>query len=148
MLKSNLKMILKTTCKLEAARNLARLIQYIQAMIYSQWFPGRNNVVSDCLSRDLHESPAHLKKLLTSIIPHQLPHNLRIAPLPPMVISRLSSLLARMPIRTEHQVRHKTSRLEAGTDGSPSSPTLVSTTTTNYPNSPSHGSKPFSSVHL
>ena len=137
----------ETTCKLEAARHLARLIQQVKAMLHSQWFPGEDNVVSDCLSRDLHLSPSRLTQILTSAVPHQLPPNFRIVPLPSTITSWLSSLLARMPVRTERRVKHKTSELEHGVAGPSSYPKSASTTTTVSPDSPSHGSVPFSYPH-
>jgi len=43
-----------TTAKLLAACHLAHVVQYVQYCLYSQWFPGEDNLVSDCLSHDIH----------------------------------------------------------------------------------------------
>ena len=58
-------------CKLEAARHLARIIQQVQSMIYTKWFPGCNNIVLDYLSRNFHLSPSCLTNLLAyAVVPH------------------------------------------------------------------------------
>ena len=47
----------ETTVKLITARHLANLILHAKACLYSQWFVGDENDVSDSLSRDIHLSP-------------------------------------------------------------------------------------------
>jgi hypothetical protein len=42
-----------------------------EACLYSQWFPGSMNDISDSLSRDFHISNSHLANLLLSWFPEQ-----------------------------------------------------------------------------
>ena len=46
-----------TTVKLKLARDLAETVLESKSMLYTQWFPGEDNVVADSLSRDLHLHP-------------------------------------------------------------------------------------------
>ena len=56
-------------CKMDLARahSLRLLDNWIKE--YSQWFPGKLNDVSDCLSRDFHLKDEQLTKLLTISVP-------------------------------------------------------------------------------
>ena len=51
-------------------------------MLYTQWFPGKDNLVADSLFRDLHLPSNVLTNLLSSLIPEQLPSQFRISLLP------------------------------------------------------------------
>ena len=53
--------------KLQAARKVASILIEREACIYSQWFPGDENDITDSLSRDLHLSDNDLTKLLTFV---------------------------------------------------------------------------------
>jgi len=87
-----------TTAKLLAARHLAHVVQHVQYCLYSQWFPGEDNLVSDGLSRDIHLTDNQLFLLLSSHIPSQLPPNFSTAPLPSVIESWDSSFLEKMPV--------------------------------------------------
>jgi hypothetical protein len=58
--KSNLTDKLDETVQLATARRLANLIMSTESSLYSQWFPGSQNVIADSLSRDFHIEDAHL----------------------------------------------------------------------------------------
>lgn len=49
--------------------------------LYSQWFPGDQNVVSDCLSRDFHLDDLQQTQLLVHAVPDQVPLDFDICPL-------------------------------------------------------------------
>lgn len=137
-----------TTAKLVAARHLASLIQGAEACLYAQWFKGEDNDVSDSLSRDLHISPPDLLHLLHSFFPSQVPNNFRIVDLPSEIVSWASSLLASLPVKKARLVKHKTTKLGAGTDGSNSSKTSNTMMTPTSLDSTNLGAGPFSSVPL
>ena len=134
-----------TTTKLLASRWIARLVKSSGSCLYSQWFPGSDNDVADCLSRDLHLSIPLLTNLLTSHANPQLPPNFKIAPLPSEIDSWLCSVLGKLPVKTARQVRPKISELAAGIGGQYSSQTLASPTTPSSKPSKSHGAAPSSS---
>ena len=129
----------ETTAKLVAARHLATLLQDTRACLYAQWFRGEDNDISDSLSRDLHIQTPHLLSLLKSKFPSQVPNNFRIVVLPSEIVSWVSSLLESLPVKKERLVKHKTTGLEAGTDGQNSSKTLNTMTTHSSQNSRSLG---------
>jgi len=61
--------------------------------ISTQWFPGDDNNVADCLSRDFHLSNYQLTALLRHFVPDQLPNNFVIKPIPNKISSIIASLL-------------------------------------------------------
>ena len=152
MKKSNFKMVDEddqdNTAKITAARKLARLIQASESLLYSQYFPGEDNDVSDCLSRDFNLTNIQLSHLLSSIVPNQLPDNFRIVPLPAEIVSWVFSLLEKLPVKMQRQVAHKNSALATSPAGKNSLAKLESSTTTSSPPSMSHGTAPSSSLHL
>jgi hypothetical protein len=83
--------------QLTTARHLAYIIIESKCCLYSQWFPGEENTVSDSLSRDFHIDPDHLSILLSHSFPEQVPFGLRILPLPEEIASWLTSLLRNQP---------------------------------------------------
>jgi hypothetical protein len=79
--------------QLSTARKLASLVIETRSCLYSQWFPGEENIVSDSLSRDFHLAASHLSFSLTSNFPDQAPFGLNILPLPSNIVSWATSLL-------------------------------------------------------
>jgi hypothetical protein len=79
--------------QLSTARKLAELIIKSECCLYSQWFPGDSNSISDSLSRDFHIPSSNLAFLLESHFPDQAPFGLTILPLPPDIVSWLTCLL-------------------------------------------------------
>ncbi len=75
------------------ARQLATIIIDSNACLYSQWFPGAENLIADSLSRDFHLNDDELTIFLTSRLPHQAPFGLKISPLPKEISSWLTSML-------------------------------------------------------
>ena len=131
--------------KTMAARHLARLLQHASSMLYSQWFPGDQNDVSDSLSRDNHLSNSQLHSMLNSHVPSQLTPNFRIVELPLKIRSWVFSLLEKMPVKTQRQVKHKISAMAISSGGPNSCTRSASNTTTSSPNSQNPGQEHFSS---
>ena len=79
--------------QLVTARKLASLVMDSKSCIYSQWFLGESNSISDSLSRDFHVDPSHLCNLLCDNFPLQVPFGLRLLLLPNEIVSWVTSLL-------------------------------------------------------
>ena len=77
----------------EVARTLATTVISAKCCLYSQWFEGKKNDVSDALSRDHHIPDSLLTSLLSTAFPHQLPNGLTIKPLPKEIGLWLTCLL-------------------------------------------------------
>lgn len=122
----------------EISRHFAELCVDYKIVHYAQWFAGKENDVSDALSRDDDRSDNELTNLLYSHVPEQMPEHFAIAPLPPEIVSWLTSLLQRLSVK--EQLRERRSRTEIGRSGggkstpSPSvSPTTSGSTTSTEP---------------
>ena len=82
------------------ARKLASLVLESNTVLYRQWFRGADNAVADSLSRDAYFlTPASHKQFLLSTIPHQIPKNFRVLPIPKEISSFISLTLQRMPVK-------------------------------------------------
>eukprot|EP00978_Attheya_sp_CCMP212_P044318 scaffold306800_cov28-Attheya_sp.AAC.1 len=55
--------------KENCARTLAKLCIDAKIKIYSQWFPGKQNIIADSLSRDTHLSDEKILSLLFATSP-------------------------------------------------------------------------------
>ena len=84
---------------------------------YSQWFPGRENDVSDALSRDDDRNDEDLTNILRSFVPSQVPDHFKIVPLPNEIVSWLTSLLLRLPVKEQLLEKHTRTKLGRGDDG-------------------------------
>jgi len=83
--------------QLSTARKLADIILSLNVCLYSQWFSGEENIITDSLSRDFHECDSHLASLLLSNFPDQVPFGLKILPIPPNIVSWLTCLMLSQP---------------------------------------------------
>jgi hypothetical protein len=79
------------------ARELATFTISKKSCLYSQWFSGGDNDVSDALSRDFHLSTNDLTLLIISSVPDQVPFGFRIQTLPSEISSWLPCLLKNQP---------------------------------------------------
>ncbi len=68
---------------------------------YSQWFCGADNAVADALSQDNDRSDKELTSIHCSHCPSQVPKHFKILPLPSEIISWLTSLLLRLPVKPQ-----------------------------------------------
>mmetsp|Transcript_13498 Transcript_13498/g.31904 ORF Transcript_13498/g.31904 Transcript_13498/m.31904 type:complete len:142 (-) Transcript_13498:825-1250(-) len=89
----------------------------LKARNYSQHMLGRDNVVTDCLSRDFHLSDAQLITMLTSIDDSLSPDMLKIVQVPDDLISWISKLERFAPDRLESPKAPIPSALAAGLSG-------------------------------
>jgi len=94
----------QSTVKLQ--RLLLPLIS-AKCCLYSQWFEGKKNDVSDALSLDHHISDFLLTTLLSTIFPHQLPNGLTIKPLPKEIGLWLICLLQKQAGKCSHWSNHR-----------------------------------------
>jgi hypothetical protein len=56
--------------QLTMARKLASIVLDASSSLYSQWFPGKHNDVSDACSRDFHLSDNELTNLILISVPN------------------------------------------------------------------------------
>jgi len=99
------------------ARYHARHMMGLKACNYSQHMPGRDNIVTDCLSRDFHLSDAQLIAMLTSLNDSLSPDMLKIVQVPDDLISWISKLEQLAPDRLESPKAPTPSALAAGLSG-------------------------------
>ena len=81
-------------CRGDATRKMKNRIKD-----YSQWFAGRYNWVSDALSRDDDRTDEELTNILCTFCPVQLPDHFKIVPLANKIVSCLTSLLQKLPVK-------------------------------------------------
>ena len=83
--------------RLWVARATAQLLLDHSSVLFSKWFPGKENQVADSLSRDHHLTNAELLPLLHSSFPEQMPQDFAIFPLPRKLSSQITTWLRRLP---------------------------------------------------
>ena len=98
--------------KQQVARKLANLILESESVLYTQWFKGSWNLVTDSLSRDIHlfTEETHTK-FLQSTVACQLPLNFQIQTLPKKICSFISSVLQQLPVKELQSKPQKASKL-------------------------------------
>lgn len=89
--------------QLIVARQLASLVIQADCCLYSQWFPGSQNVVSDLLSRRFDLTDDALVSLILSTAPDQVPCGIQLLPLPTEIASWLTSLWLKPAASKESQ---------------------------------------------
>jgi hypothetical protein len=122
--------------QLSAARKLAELLIETESCLYSQWFPGDMNSISDSLSRDFHIPSSNLAFLLQSHYPDQAPFGLTILPLPPDIVSWLTCQLLSQPQKEPWSKEQTISNFARGIASKTTYPQLGSTMTHTSMNSP------------
>ena len=108
---------IQATVRLEVARGHARRLMENSIKDYSQWFQGKLNNVSDALSRDDDRSDEELTSVLYSCVPSQMPDHFKIVPLPKEIVSWLTSLLLRLPVKEQLREKHTRTKLGRGVGG-------------------------------
>ncbi len=128
--------------RIEVARKFAWDFTENSIKSYSQWFPGKENIVADALSRDDDRSDDDLTSLLYRFAPLQMPHRFEIVPLPNEIASWLTSLLLKLPVNEQYREQHTRTKLGRGVNGlniaNPSdckTLTSIASTSTNESNS-------------
>ena len=102
---------------LDVSRWLATILLWSKACNYSQWIPGKDNVVADSLSCHHHLAPEPLTHLLPTFAKNQLPPNFNIYPLPHAINFQLISWLRRGRVPPDYKLRPKRSSLELSDSG-------------------------------
>jgi hypothetical protein len=115
--------------QLEAARHLATLLLIHGVTLYSQWFAGNKNGLSDVLSRDTHLTNPDLSAMCLLSIPLQVPPNFAIFPVPPVVSSWVPSLLRSQPLIVVSAKAPTRSSVWLGLDGASGSRASASSMT-------------------
>ena len=111
---------------------------------YSQWFPGKDNIIADALSRDFHLSAPQLTQLIRSHLPPQHRQLFTIVPLPPKIDCWLCAWLQQLPENHQRQEVHQPSNLPLGNGGTKFlSPLIFPTTRTSKPSSSQKGSSSY-----
>ena len=105
---------------------------------FSQWFPGKENDVSDALSRDDDRSDEELTSLLYSHVPSQMPSHFKIVPLPNEILSWLTALLQSLTVKKQLRERHKRTKIGRSPDGSSTQNQSVSAQTSSSMDSLAH----------
>jgi hypothetical protein len=88
---------IQATVRLEVARMHPKNYMALGIRDYSQWFPGKENIVANSLSCNNIRSDEELTLIFCSHCPSQIPNHFKILPLPNKIISRLTALLHRLP---------------------------------------------------
>ncbi len=120
------------TAKLRVARKVASLAIENDIKLYSQWFPGDDNIIPDILSRDMHLSDAEILQLLTHLFPNQLHPNFRIVQIPREIDSFLCSVLQDLPFNQQRLIPRKKSGFGLGGSGNNSCPPSASKAMTSW----------------
>ena len=108
---------IQATVRIEVARGHAKRLMDAQVKDYSQWFPGKENDVSDALSRDDDRDDDELTKILRTFVSPQVPKHFEIVPLPKEISSWLISLLQKLPVKEQLREKHTRTKLGRGGDG-------------------------------
>jgi hypothetical protein len=84
---------------------------------YAQWFPGKKNVVADALSWDDDRTDSELTSIFTTFCSDQLQSHFKIVQPPNKIVSWLTSVLQKLPVREQLREEHTRTKLGRGTDG-------------------------------
>ena len=98
-------------------RHLVELVIDHGLTMYSQWFPGKDNVIADCLSRDTHLSDTDRICLLSSFFPQQNTPPFKRVPVPSVISEWVCSILRLLPKRKQTLEQHRNSGLEICVSG-------------------------------
>jgi len=131
---------IQASVRIKAARKQATLFMSLGLKSYSQWFEGKRNQVSDALSRDNDRSDEDLTLIIKSSCPTQVPSHFEIQQLPSEIISWLTALLLKLPVKEQLREVHTKSKLGHGAAGKNTcNPSDSKTTTTSRTSHESNG---------
>jgi hypothetical protein len=105
------------SARIEVARMHASLFLKKGIKAYSQWFKGEENNVADALSHDNNRSGDKLTLIIKSFCPSQVPSCFKNLQLPKEIISFLTVLLRKLPMKEQLREEHMRSKLVRGEDG-------------------------------
>jgi hypothetical protein len=101
-----------------ATRKFAEGLLEADCCLYSQHIAGEKNIVADFLSRKFHLNHNDLTSLILTSFPSQVPPLFRVSPLPPTILSWLTSWLQRCKERVGSPRILGTRKQECGEDES------------------------------
>ncbi len=107
----------QASARIEAARMHTSLFPKKGIKTYSQWFKGEENNVANALSHDNNRSNNKLTLIIKSFCPLQVPSCFKILQLPKEIISFLTALLHKLPVKEQLREEHTRSKLGCGGDG-------------------------------
>ena len=116
--------------KMMVAREHAARLVSNDVREYSQWFPGRYNLIADSLSRDFHLCDAQLTQLYYSRFHGQIQSTFKIVRVPEEIDSWLCAWLQLMPDNQLQLEQHQPSSLARGQNGDDFYDPLIFPTTT------------------
>jgi hypothetical protein len=103
--------------RIKAAQKFAMDITKHGIKSYSQWFPGKENIVADALSCDNDRTDNKLTSILFCFAPHQMPNHFRIVPLPNTIVLWLILLLSKLLAKEQYREAHMRTKLRCGEGG-------------------------------
>ncbi len=98
------------------SHKLASIKLDAESCLFSQWFPGEENGVSDACSRDFHLNDDELTHLILTFLPNQVPFGFKIFPLPIEISSWLICMLQNQPQKEQWNQVQTPSKLSLGID--------------------------------
>ena len=101
---------------LEIACTMASYLMEHGIAHHAQWFPGKENLVADALSRDFHVDDRALSLMITDCFSSHIPRSFQIISLPPAVIMCIGELLRLLPKMQQLLTEPATSVAAAGKD--------------------------------
>ena len=99
------------------AREHALTIMENEICEYPHWFEGVKNQVADALSRDDDRTDDELTDILKRHLPSQVPESFRIVQLPKEIISWLTSVLQKLPVKEQLRKEHTRTKIGRGRGG-------------------------------
>jgi hypothetical protein len=107
----------QASARIEAARIHTSLFLKKGIKTYSQWFKREDNDVADVLSHDNDRSEHKLTLIIKSCCLLQVPSRFKILQLPKEIISFLTALLCKLPVKEQMREEHTRSKLGCGEGG-------------------------------
>ncbi len=107
----------QASARIEAARMHTSLFLKKGIKTYSQWFKGEENNLPDALSCNNNRSDNEPTLIIKSFCPSQVPSCFKILQLPKEIISFLTTLLRKLPVKEQLREEHTRSKVGRGEDG-------------------------------
>ena len=126
-----------------ATRKFAEVLLEADCCLYSQHIAGEKNIVADFLSRKFHLNHNDLTSLILTSFPSQVPPLFRVSPLPPDILSWLTSWLQRCKERVGSPRILGTRKQECGEDESNTQNVLTLTKTCGFSDLPQIAEKSY-----
>ena len=103
--------------KTRLQKQLSDLLIDNEHLMYTQWFPGSDNVILDILSRDCHLDDGNILNLLTHPFPTQLHPYFWLSQVPSVIKHFLWSVLQSLPNPLQTSTKPKPSGVALGKNG-------------------------------